>query len=44
MELNIEKAIEHRHLKHQVENLRHEQQDLYDFERIVRASGALNSV
>jgi DNA-binding NtrC family response regulator len=44
MELKIEKAIELRHLKHQVEYLRHEQQDLYDFDRIVGASGALNQV
>src|SRR5262249_48700452 len=44
MELKIEKAIELRHLKHQVEYLRHEQQDLYDFDRIVGASGALHHV
>src|SRR5579862_5554988 len=31
MELKIEKAIELRHLKYQVDYLRHEQQDLYDF-------------
>src|SRR6188474_3315062 len=37
MELKIEKAIELRHLKHQVDYLRHEQQDIYDFERIVGA-------
>ena len=44
MELKIEKAIELRHLKHQVDYLRHEQQDIYDFDRIVGASGALQSV
>jgi Nif-specific regulatory protein len=44
MELKIEKAIELRHLKYQVEYLRHEQQDLYDFDRIVGASGALQQV
>jgi DNA-binding NtrC family response regulator len=44
MELKIEKAIELRHLKHQVEYLRHEQQDIYDFDRIVGASGALHHV
>ena len=44
MELKIEKAIEHRHLKHEVDYLRHTQQDIYDFDRIVGASGALQSV
>jgi Nif-specific regulatory protein len=44
MELKIEKAIELRHLKSQVDYLRHEQQDIYDFERIVGASGALQQV
>src|SRR6187549_1086080 len=44
MELKIEKAIELRHLKSQVEYLRHEQQDLYNFDRIVGASGALGHV
>jgi Nif-specific regulatory protein len=44
MELKIEKAIELRHLKHQVDYLRHEQQDIYDFDHIVGASGALQSV
>src|SRR6186713_975641 len=44
MELKIEKAIELRHLKSEVEYLRTEQQDLYDFNRIVGASGALHSV
>jgi Nif-specific regulatory protein len=44
MELKIAKAIEHRRLKHEIEYLRHTQQDIYDFERIVGASGALQSV
>src|SRR6187401_3295161 len=44
MELKIEKAIELRHLKSQVEYLRTEQQDIYDFDRIVGASGALQQV
>jgi DNA-binding NtrC family response regulator len=44
MELKIEKAVELRHLKYQVEYLRHEQQDIYDFDRIVGASGALQQV
>src|SRR6185295_2753510 len=44
MELKIEKAIELRHLKYQVDYLRHEQQDIYNFDRIVGASGALQQV
>jgi len=44
MELKIEKAIELRHLKSEVEYLRTEQQDIYNFERIVGASGALHQV
>src|SRR6187431_3442003 len=44
MELKVEKALEHRRLKHEIEYLRHTQGDIYDFERIVGASGALQSV
>jgi DNA-binding NtrC family response regulator len=44
MELKIDKAIELRHLKHQVEYLRDAQQENYDFDRIVGASGALQQV
>jgi len=44
MELKIEKAIEIRHLKYQVDYLRTAQQDIYDFDRIVGASGALGHV
>jgi DNA-binding NtrC family response regulator len=44
MELKVEKAIEHRRLRHEIEYLRHTQQDIYDFDRIVGASGALQSV
>jgi two-component system, NtrC family, response regulator AtoC len=44
MELKIDKAIELRHLKHQVDYLRHAQQENYDFDRIVGASGALQQV
>src|ERR687898_687023 len=44
MELKVEKAIEHRRLKHEIEYLRHTQQDIYDFDRIVGASGALQRV
>src|SRR5215213_10784864 len=44
MELKVNKAIEHRRLKNEVEYLRHTQGDIYDFDRIVGASGALQSV
>jgi Nif-specific regulatory protein len=44
MELKIEKAIELRHLRHQVEYLRDEQQVIYDMDHIVGASGALQHV
>jgi Nif-specific regulatory protein len=44
MELKIAKAIELRRLRHEIEYLRHTQQDIYDFDRIVGASGALQSV
>jgi DNA-binding NtrC family response regulator len=44
MEMKIEKAIEMRRLRHEVEYLRHTQKDLYDFDAIVGASGALEKV
>jgi DNA-binding NtrC family response regulator len=44
MEMKIEKAIEMRRLRHEVEYLRHTQKDLYDFDAIVGASGALQKV
>jgi Nif-specific regulatory protein len=44
MEVKIEKAIEHRRLRHQIDYLRHAQQDIYEFDRIVGASGALQQV
>jgi two-component system, NtrC family, response regulator AtoC len=44
MEVKIEKAIEHRRLRHEIEYLRHTQADIYDFDRIVGASGALQQV
>ena len=40
MELTIEKALEVRRLKHEIDYLRHTQPDIYDFDRIVGASGA----
>jgi Nif-specific regulatory protein len=44
MEVKIEKAVEHKRLRHEIEYLRHTQQDIYDFDRIVGASGALHKV
>jgi DNA-binding NtrC family response regulator len=44
MEVKIEKAIEHRRLRHEIDYLRHTHQDIYEFDRIVGASGALQSV
>jgi len=44
MEVKIEKAIEHRRLRNQIDYLRHAQQDIYEFDRIVGASGALQQV
>jgi Nif-specific regulatory protein len=44
MEVKIEKAIEHRRLQHEIDYLRHTQQDIYEFDRIVGSSGALKRV
>ena len=44
MELKIAKALEPRRLKHEIDYLRHTQEDIYDFNRIVGASGALQRV
>ena len=44
MELKIEKALEMRRLRHEVEYLRHTQKDIYDFDAIVGSSGALHKV
>ena len=44
MELKIDKALELRRLKHEIDYLRHTQPDIYDFDRIVGASGALQRV
>jgi DNA-binding NtrC family response regulator len=44
MEIKIEKALEMRRLRHEVEYLRHTQKDIYDFDAIVGASGALQKV
>ena len=44
MEVKIAKGIEHRLLRHEIDYLRHTQQDIYEFDRIVGASGALEKV
>ena len=44
MEVKIDKALEHRRLKHEIDYLRHTQQDIYDFDRIVGASSTLQRV
>jgi len=44
MEVKIEKALEMRRLKHELEYLRGTQQDIYEFDRIVGSSPALQSV
>jgi two-component system response regulator HydG len=44
MEVKIEKALEVRRMQHQIDYLRHAQGDIYDFERIIGSSGALEKV
>jgi DNA-binding NtrC family response regulator len=44
MEVKIDKALELRRLKHEVEYLRHEQGGIYQFDSIIGASGALQRV
>jgi len=44
MEVKIEKALELRRLRHELDYLRHTQQDIYDFDRIVGSGGALQRV
>jgi two-component system, NtrC family, response regulator HydG len=44
MEMKIARAIEHRRLSNEVQYLRHTQQDVYNFDRIIGASGALQTV
>jgi DNA-binding NtrC family response regulator len=41
---SVQTAVEVRRLKHEIDYLRHTQPDIYDFERIVGASGALQRV
>src|SRR4051812_11367022 len=44
MEVKIEKAVEMRRMQHQIDYLRHAQGDIYDFDRIIGASGPLEQV
>src|SRR5512136_638982 len=44
MEVKIEKALELRRLRHELDYLRHTQSDIYDFDRIVGAGPALQRV
>ena len=44
MEVKIEKALEMRRMRHELEYLRHTQHDIYDFDRIVGSSAALQKV
>ena len=44
MEVKIEKALEMKRLKHELEYLRGTQQDIYEFDRIVGSSSALQKV
>jgi two-component system response regulator HydG len=44
MEVKIEKALEMRRMQHQIDYLRHAQGDIYDFDRIIGSSGALDQV
>src|SRR6266540_5463703 len=41
MEVKIAKALELRRMQHQIDYLRHAQGDIYDFDRIIGSSGAL---
>src|SRR5204863_1103111 len=44
MELKIDKALELRRMRHELDYLRHTQQDIYNFEHIIGSSGALQRV
>ena len=41
MEVKIEKALELRRMRHELDYLRHTQNDIYEFDRIIGSSGAL---
>ena len=44
MEVKIDKALEMRRMQHQIDYLRHAQGDIYDFDRLIGSSGALDKV
>ncbi len=44
MEIKIEKALELRRMRHELDYLRHTQNDIYEFDRIIGSSGALAKV
>jgi Nif-specific regulatory protein len=44
MEVKIEKALELRRMRHELDYLRHTQNDIYDFDRIIGNSSALQRV
>ncbi len=44
MEVKIEKALELRRMRHELDYLRHTQNDIYEFDRIIGSSGALAKV
>jgi DNA-binding NtrC family response regulator len=44
MEVKIEKALDMRRMQHQIDYLRHAQGDIYEFDRIIGASGPLEKV
>jgi Nif-specific regulatory protein len=44
MEVKIEKALELKRMRHELDYLRHAQGDIYDFDRIIGSSGALQRV
>lgn len=44
MEVKIAKALDMRRMQHQIDYLRHAQGDIYDFDRIIGASGPLEKV
>jgi DNA-binding NtrC family response regulator len=44
MEVKIEKALEMRRMRHEIDYLRHEQHDIYNVDHIIGSSGALKRV
>ena len=44
MEVKIEKALELRRMRHELDYLRHTQNDIYDFDKIIGSSSALQKV